>query len=374
MSAVQRVLVVGGGIAGLSAAIALRQRGIAVDVVEKYRPEAVLGIGIILQGNALRALASLGILDEVRKVGFSYAGFAFHDADGGNRRVMEGHRSAGPEYPAMMGITRPEYSRILNRAATAAGATIYGETTVTALDDDGEGVSVTLSNGHRDRYDIVIGADGIHSTTRAAVFGDLGAPYYSGQAAWRVNFPRPNEVTLLESYDGPDGDRAGVVPLSQEVMYMYVTDTTPDPTPPQGDLREVLQKKLAGYGGLIGRLRDQLPPPEELVWKPFLLVNLPHPWHKGRVIIIGDGAHATSAHLGQGGAMAIEDAIVLAEELERHSDVAAVFTATMDRRYPRASQIQQWSEQLCRWEIERAADADHLGITAKAFELVRQPI
>lgn len=374
MGAVQRVLVVGGGIAGLSAAIGLRQQGIAVDVVEKYRPEAVLGIGIILQGNALRALASLGILDEVRKVGYSYEGFAFYDTDGGNKRVMEGHRSAGPEYPAMMGITRPEYSRILTRAAIASGATIYAETTVTVLEDDDEGVSVTLSNGRKARYDIVVGADGIHSTTRSRIFGDLGAPYYCGQAAWRVNFPRPDDVTLLESYDGPDGDRAGVVPLSQDIMYMYVTDTTADPTPPEGDLREVLQNKIAPYGGLIGRLRNQLPPAEELVWKPFLLVNLPRPWHKGRVIIIGDGAHATSAHLGQGGAMAIEDAIVLAEELGRHSDVEMAFAAIMDRRYPRASQIQQWSEQLCRWEIERAADADHMGITAKAFELVRQPI
>ncbi len=374
MNAVKRVLVVGGGIAGLSAAIALRQRNIAVDVVEKYRPEAVLGIGIILQGNALRALATLGILDEVRKVGFSYEGFAFHDTDGGNRRVMEGHRSAGPEYPAMMGITRPEYSRILNRAAIAAGATIYGETTVTALEDDGAGVAVTLSTGHRDRYDIVIGADGIHSATRAMVFGDLGAPRYCGQAAWRVNFPRQDEVTLLESYDGPDGDRAGLVPLSEDAMYMYVTDTTPDPTPPEGNLRDVLRAKLAPYGGLIGRLRDRLPPAEELVWKPFLLVDLPRPWHKGRIIIIGDGAHATSAHLGQGGAMAIEDAIVLAEELSNHPDVEGAFAATMDRRYPRANQIQRWSEQLCRWEVERAPDADHMGITAQAFELVRQPI
>jgi 2-polyprenyl-6-methoxyphenol hydroxylase-like FAD-dependent oxidoreductase len=374
MGAVQRVLVVGAGIAGLSAAIALRQQGIAVEVVEKYRPEAVLGIGIILQGNALRALASLGILDEVRKVGFAYEGFAFYDTDGGNKRVMQGHRSAGPEYPAMMGITRPEYSKILVRAAMASGATIYAETTVAALDDDGEGVSVTFSDGRQDRYDIVVGADGIHSTTRSMLFGDVAAPRYSGQAAWRVNFPRPDDVTLLESYDGPDGDRAGVVPLSQDIMYMYVTDTTDDPTPPKGDLREVLRDKIAPFGGLVGRLRDQLPPAEDIVWKPFLLVSLPRPWHKGRVIIIGDGAHATSAHLGQGGAMAIEDAVVLGEELGRHTDVEAAFAAIMDRRFPRANQIQQWSEQLCRWEIERAVDADHMGITAQAFELVRQPI
>jgi len=372
LSAVSKVLVVGGGIAGLSTAIALRGHGIAVDVAEKYRPDAVLGIGIILQGNALRALNSLGLLEAVREVGFAYDGFAFFDADGENRTFLKGDLTAGPEYPAMMGITRPDYSRILTDAATKAGTRIFPETTITELAQDTGGVDITFSDGRRDRYDIVIGADGIHSTTRQLVFGDLAAPRYSGQAAWRVNFPR--EVDELQSYDGGDGDRAGVVPLSDKVMYMYVTDKTEKSLEPQGDLREVLRAKLAGYGGLIGRLRDNLPPAHELVWKPFLLVSLPRPWYKGRVIIIGDAAHATSAHLGQGGAMAIEDAVVLGEELGRDTDVATAFERVMDRRFERANKIQQWSEQLCRWEIERAPDADHTGVVARAFALVSEPI
>lgn len=372
MSAVSKVLVVGGGIAGLATAIALRQKGIAVDVAEKYHPEAVLGIGIILQGNALRALASLGILEEVRRTGFAYEGFAFYDAQGGNRKVMQGDRTAGPEYPAMMGITRPDYSRILTRAALAGGATIFPETTILRLHEDGEGVDVEFSDGRQDRYDIVVGADGIHSTTRQMLFGDLAVPRYSGQAAWRVNFPR--SIDLLESYDGGQGDRAGLVPLSEEIMYMYVTDTTDTPVPPEGDLREILRAKLAPYGGLIGELREALPPSDKIVWKPFHLLSLPRPWYKGRVIIIGDAAHATSAHLGQGGAMAIEDAVVLGEELARETDVATAFEAFMERRFERANKIQQWSEQLCRWEIERSPEADHLGVTAQAFALAREPI
>ena len=103
-------------------------------------------------------------------------------------------------------------------------------------------------------------------------------------------------------------------------------------------------------------------------------MSLPRPWYKGRVIIIGDAAHATSAHLGQGGAMAIEDAVVLGEELGRDTDVATAFERVMDRRFERANKIQQWSEQLCRWEIERAPDADHTGVVARAFALVSEPI
>ncbi|WP_176594185.1 FAD-dependent monooxygenase [Sphingobium sp. EM0848] len=372
MSSVGKVLVVGGGISGLSVAIALRRHGTEVDVAEKYQTDAVLGIGIILQGNALRALDALGIFGEIRKKGYAYDGFAFFDSQGQNRTFLQGDLIAGADYPSMMGITRPDYGRILTEAAVGAGATIWNNCTITDLVQDADGVDVIFTDGRKGRYDAVIGADGIHSVTRKLLFGTIAEPYYSGQAAWRVNYPR--QVDELQSYTGENGDRAGVVPLSDTVMYMYVTDKTETPVRPAGDLREVLRTKLAGYGGLIGKLRDDLPPAEEIVWKPFLLVDLPPPWHKGRVIIIGDAAHASSAHLGQGGAMAIEDAVVLGEELGRDIDLATAFRAFMDRRLPRASKIKQWSEQLCRWEIERSPNADHIGVTRAAFELIRQPI
>lgn len=372
MAAVSKVLIVGGGIGGLSAAVALCRHGIQVDVVEKYQTDTVLGIGIILQGNALRALNSLGMFEEVRKHGFAYDGFAYYDARGENRQFLKGDLIAGPQYPSMMGITRPDYAHVLTTAATRAGASIRTGMSITALHQDAEGVDVSFTDGSAGRYDLVVGADGIHSVTRQLVFGKAGEPRYSGQAAWRVNFPRQTDD--LESYDGGEGDRAGVVPLSETVMYMYVTDKTEKPIEPEGDLRDVLTAKLANYGGLIGHLRDTLPPAKDIVWKPFLVVDLPAPWHKGRVVIIGDAAHASTAHLGQGGAMAIEDAVVLGEELGKDIGIETALSNFMDRRLPRAGKIKEWSELLCRWEIERSPEADHIGITTQAFELVKQPI
>lgn len=372
VSAVSNVLIVGGGIGGLSAAVALCRQGIKVDVVEKYQTDAVLGIGIILQGNALRALHSLGMFEEVRRHGYPYDGFAYYDAQGQNRHFLKGDLIAGPEYPSMMGITRPDYAHILTTAADKSGARVRTGMSITALAQDADGVDVTFTDGTTGRYDVVVGADGIYSITRQLVFGKIAEPRYSGQAAWRVNFPR--ETDELESYDGGEGDRAGVVPLSETIMYMYVTDKADEPVEPKGDLREVLTRKLANYGGRIGHLRDTLPPADQIVWKPFLVVDLPAPWFKGRVVILGDAAHASTAHLGQGGAMAIEDAVVLAEELGKDIDVDTAFRNYMDRRLPRAGKIKEWSELLCRQEIERSPDADHIGIAAKAFELVKQPL
>jgi 2-polyprenyl-6-methoxyphenol hydroxylase-like FAD-dependent oxidoreductase len=374
MAFANRALVVGAGIAGLCAAISLRRRGIEVDVVEKNRENGVLGIGIVLPGNSLRALHSLGVLDRVMAQGFPFGSFVFSDAAGNHPRKVPGALTAGPDYPAMMGITRPDYSAILTEAALAAGARITYESTAESFTQDAGGVDVTLTGGAQARYDILIGADGLHSAIRRKVFGDIAEPVFSGQAGWRINVPRHPGVENLHVYDGGPGGKAGLVPLRRDLMYMWLTDQTSDPTPPKGDLAALLRQKMAGFGGMIAETRDRyLVEGAKVIWKRFDLVDLPTPWYRGRILVIGDGAHATSAHLGQGAALAVEDAVVLGEELAKGADVAAVFERFMARRYERVNLIQSWSHQICRWEIEKTPNADFVGLTARAMELVKQP-
>ena len=374
MGAVQKVLIVGGGIGGMTAAIALRAKGIDVDVVEKNDVNAVLGIGIILQGNALRALDQIGLFDEVRKEGFAFDNFVFFHADGSNPRPLPGGRIAGSDLPAMAGIPRPVLSNILTDAAVRAGANIRYKLSVSSIEDKGDSVDVVLTDGTSASYDFVIGADGIYSRVRELVFGEAGAPVFSGQAAWRVNFPRIEEIDSLFIFDSGHGDKAGFVPLSQDLMYMFVTDTTASAVGPEGNPHAALRERLASYGGLVGRYRDNLSDDDQIVWKRFEIVDLPDPWYKGRVAIIGDGAHASTAHLGQGGAMALEDAIVLAEELARPVEVEQALEGFMNRRLRRCNLIKTWSEQICKWEREKDPQADYVGLTAKAFELVQEPI
>lgn len=375
MGAAKKALIVGGGIGGLSAAIALRQRGIEVDMIEKSRANWVPGVGIILQGNALRALLALGVLDACLAAGCPFKGFTFFDAQGQNPRSLLGALTAGPQYPAMLGITRAAYSDILTQAAREAGARLSYAITVKRLEQDDCGVEVTFSDGSTARYDVVVAADGIYSSIRKMIFGSSGTPHYTGQAAWRVNLPRPKEVDTLQLYESESGRKAGLVPLRNDLMYLFLNDQSPEPTPPKDNHAAMLRERLAPFGGLIADMRDHhIHDSSEIVWKTFDVVDLPAPWHQGRVIIIGDAAHAATAHLGQGGAMASEDALVVAEELDGGDSVPFALERFMRRRYQRVHLIQQWSHQICKWEIEKTPDADPLGLTAKAFELVQQPI
>jgi 2-polyprenyl-6-methoxyphenol hydroxylase-like FAD-dependent oxidoreductase len=375
MGAAKRTLIVGGGIGGLSAAIALRQRGIEVDLIEKSRANLVPGVGIILQGNALRALHALGVLDACLAAGCPFKGFTFFDAQGRNPRRLLGALTAGPHYPAMLGITRAAYSDILTQSARQTKARISYQITVKTLAQDDNGVEVTFSDGRSARYDVVVAADGIYSSIRQMIFGSSGAPCYTGQAAWRVNLPRPKEVDTLQLYESDGGRKAGLVPLRDDLMYLFLNDQTPDPSPPKDNLAARLRDRLGPFGGLISDMRDcHIHDSSEIVWKTFDVVDLPAPWHRGRVIIIGDAAHAATAHLGQGGAMASEDALVLAEELDGSDSVPVALECFMRRRYQRVHLIQEWSHQICRWEIEKTPGADPVGLTAKAFELVQQPI
>ncbi|EZP71995.1 Monooxygenase, FAD-binding [Sphingomonas paucimobilis] len=369
------VLIVGGGIAGMACAISAARNGVDVEVIDKYGPMATVGIGITHAANVLRVLRDLDVLDECIATGGPFDGWVFTDANGENRRRVDMPRLAGDDKPAMMGMTRPDFARVLTSGARREGARTRFEITVQSFEQDKSGVDVTFSDGSRQRYRAIVGADGVHSQIRPMLFGDLGAPRHIGQAAWRVFMPRLPEINDLWLCDSGQGGKAGFVPLRSDLMYLYLTDTYSEPRPPEGDFAEILFERLKVFGGPVGECRDRyVRDGREILWRMFEFVDLPPPWHRGRAIIIGDAAHAASAHLGQGGAMAIEDGYVLGEELGRHDSVEQAFAAFMERRFERASSIQRWSQQICEWERDKSPDADAPGLTAKAFQLVQQPI
>lgn len=367
------ILIVGGGIGGLTSAISLRRDGHRVIVIEKDPAWSVYGVGIIQQANVIRAMAHLGLVDDYLAAGVPFDTVAVHQPDGTEvarvpiSRLIE-------HYPPSMGIGRPALHKILGDRTIASGAEVRLGVTADKIDDRGDDVHVRFSDGREETFDIVIGADGVYSQTRQAIMPDAPMPEFTGQAVWRYNFPRPAELDALHAYNGPIG--VGLVPINAELMYMYVT--TPEPGKPRyehDNLAASMRAKIADHPApQIRALAEQITDNDGVVYRPMDAMMLRGDWHVGRIVILGDAVHATTPHLGQGAGMAIEDSIVLAEEIARHKTPEKAFTAYRDRRYERCRYIVEKSLEICRGQLGQGPLVDNAKATAEMFELVAKPI
>lgn len=376
MRAVQNILIIGGGIAGLSAAIAARQAGIDVELIEADPAWATVGVGLIFQPSALRAVKSLGVLDDILEAGFGWEGTRTIDARG---RVLDempaGPKLAGSGYPSSAGVPRPALAAILKARAQALGARMSAGVTAIGLSLRYDHVEARLSDGRLQRYDLVVGADGIYSSVRRMVFAYALEPEFTGQGVWRFTTTRSPEVQSAWLCRG-GGNSAGLIPLTQESMYLFLVENGVDAGRRLSAemLAPTLSKLLAGFGGPIGEIASRLGPQSDVVYRPFEWVITPAPWHRGRVLLIGDAAHASTAHLGAGGGMAIEDAVVLGELLGAQTDPDEMLRAFMRRRYDRCMLVARNSHLLGEAEQGRVPGADPGRIAGEVFAALAAPI
>lgn len=351
----QRVLVIGGGIGGMAAAISLRKRGAQVDLVELDPAWQVAGAGITISGPTLRAFATLGIIDEVLRQGFCADGVRLCDADGRPLTELPTPRMAGAAIPGGGGILRPVLARILSQATLAAGTSVRLGVTFTSIEQDEETVEVSFTDGSRSRYDLVIGADGLNSKVRQALFPGAPKPEFTGQGCWRALVARPPEIDRPHIFMGPRV-KAGVNPVSQDEMYLFFTLHMPgNPFIDPAVWPRRLAAELSGFGGPIGAIRDGLDASSRILYRPLEKLLVTTPWYQGRVALLGDAVHATTPHLASGAGAAVEDALVLAEELERSASLDTALERYMARRLPRARMIVENSVRL--GELERTPDS-----------------
>jgi 2-polyprenyl-6-methoxyphenol hydroxylase-like FAD-dependent oxidoreductase len=371
MGEVNSVLVVGAGIGGLGAGAALARKGIATEIVE-VRPDAdVYGVGINQPANSLRALRALGVLDEICDAGFQFDRTDFNDHRG--NLIVSVPSKLGGDVPANNALSRRDLHRILIGAVERAGAAIRYGTIVDSLSEHGEAVHVTLSDGTQCDYDLVVAFDGINSPLRRRLFGAGYDPIYTGYAVWRVTVPRPEHVVHPALFQS-DSRKAGYIPLSRESMYLL--HVTPEPAHARYDkarFAEMLRERLEEFEGIVGEIRDNLSEHDEIVYSPLSEVMLPVPWFKGRTLVCGDAAHACAPHITQGAAMALEDAVVLADELTREQrSLEEALSAFVDRRFPRAKFVQDVSRGILNAEMEITAETLPAAIAHMRTELPAQ--
>ncbi|MBV8511611.1 MAG: FAD-dependent monooxygenase [Xanthobacteraceae bacterium] len=368
MRSVRRVLVVGGGVGGLSAAIAFAQQGSEVLLIEKAPTFDVPGVGLGQPANALRVYDALGVLPDILDSGFIYDRmFVF----GPGRDLIVEHKFllGDDKVPAVCALSRRRLHQILLAAAQRAGVTVRTGLSVAEIHEQPDCVTVRFSDGRTEQFDLLAGFDGIRSTTRLHLVGTAFVPRPSGFGAWRIQVPRRDYVTGMEFLQGI-GSKTGAMPLSNDLMYLFhIRPEEPGAFFEKQRLAELLRERLRGYGSYVAEVAASLTPASDIVYGAIEPMLLPWPWHRGRVVIGGDAAHTFPPHLTQGAAMAVEDAYALARHVLRgEGSLDARLMAYSQERYARCAFVYTFARQWL--EDEQAVrTAEHLA--AARVELMR---
>ncbi|MFO0805037.1 MAG: FAD-dependent monooxygenase [Gemmataceae bacterium] len=358
-----RAIVIGTGIAGLSAAIGLRKVGIEVALYERAPELREVGAGISLWANALRALDALGAGDAVRAASLPLLRSELRAEEGRRIQVSFSARY----FEKKLGV-RPFVAMIHRAELVATLASFLPPDTArygyecTGVEQAAGRARARFANGHHDEADVVIGADGIRSAVRAAILGQE-EPRYSGYTCWRGVGPRPPgiEPGYIGEWWGR-GRRFGITTLPRDRVYWFAVANSPPGLKSDNEHAKV-KDLFQDWAEPVPEILDTTP--AEGVIRNDILDRPPtKTWSAGAVGLIGDAAHPTTPNLGQGGCLAIEDGVVLARVLQASTDLATAWAAFTAERFGRAAaitneswrfgRIAQWQGRLSCWFRDRA--------------------
>ncbi|MFI8528034.1 FAD-dependent monooxygenase [Promicromonospora sukumoe] len=326
-----RVLVVGAGIAGLAVVRALRGWGARIEVVEREAAPHGVGAGIFLPGNAVRALRALALEDTVAERAVRIERQRIADHRGRVLYELDTSSLWPDDVPTLATSRATVHAALLDDLGDAVVR--WGTSPVTVV-RDGPGVDVTFTDGTSGRYDLVIGADGAHSAVRRLVFGDVGLRA-TGVQAWRLVMPRRSTEPVWSVRLGR-GASFLTIPVGEDLAYCYL-DVNIAGGGPGTTLAEVAARFDDGVREVTAAAVVKHTGPIEEVSLGY--------WSRGRVLLVGDAAHATPPSLAQGAAMAMEDALVLGELLRAAPSIPTALRAYELRRRPRVDRVQQQTRQ-----------------------------
>lgn len=330
-----KAIVIGGGIGGLTAAIALHKAGIEAHVYERAFALREIGAGMSVWANAIHALDELGLADAIRRHFLSELHPGLRTWRGTVLSAAASNELTKRFAVPIAVMHRADLLAVL--ASQVPPQHLHLDHECTGFVQDATGVTAQFANGERARGDMLIGADGLHSVVRAQLFGDHPARY-AGYTAWRavVQVAHPR-IVPCESW-GP-GQRFGIIPLGDGRVYWYAAKNLPEgERDSPGQAKQNLIRLFRGW-------HDPVEAVIEATVESAILRNdiydrdpLPH-WSENRATLLGDAAHPMTPNLGQGGCQAIEDAVVLAACLANSDQVDSALRHYQDRRIPRTSAI-----------------------------------
>ena len=353
------IAVVGGGIAGLTTAHALRRAGWPVQVFEQAPQLRATGAGITVQANAMVALESIGCAQRIAEAGYPLGKGTIRHFEG---RVLSGFDMR--EIARQVGHTGVAIhrQRLVERLGQDLEDVLHFGARVTDIDHLDEGAAIEFDDGRRQRFGGVVGCDGLYSAVRRALFGDEQLRYV-GYTTWRGIAEMPADEARSTEYWGP-GKRFGSTPISDDEVYWFAVDNAPEGEPPVDEMLDEVGRRFRHWNDDVHRVLEKTI--EETVLRTDTHDREPiEQWGRGCVTLLGDAAHPMTPNLGQGGSQAIEDAVVLGRVLSDEASIADGFRRYESLRARRANRLVRESLRLgeiAQWEHAIARGLRDFGV------------
>jgi 2-polyprenyl-6-methoxyphenol hydroxylase-like FAD-dependent oxidoreductase len=349
----RKAIIIGGGIGGLCAAIALRKKGIAATVFERVPELKEVGAGLSLWANAIKALDRIGMAEAVGAISIPQTIGGVRSIEGNLlSSALRGHAESRIGETLVVVLHRAELlSALLQKAGeenVITGAKCLG------FEQDDQGVTAQFAGGQEVRGDLLLGADGINSIVRAQLFGK-SAPRYSGYTGWRAVTEFDHPILRQGAFESwGKGVRFGMIPLSRKRIYWFAAKNAPQgESNSAGDGKGELLRLFRGWHEPIEAAIEATD--ENAILRNDIVDRIPlKKWTQGRVTLLGDAAHPMTPNLGQGACQAIEDAVVLADCLSENSALTEALKTYEARRLERANRIVRQS-----WRIGKAIQLEN---------------
>lgn len=360
----KHVLIAGAGLGGCAAAISFAQKGWKVTVIEKLQTIFTEGAGILLYSNALKSIEQLGALESVLESGAPMKGrTVFLNQDSQELGTVE-YKSIDEKYPPYVGINRQVFLEILYNRATQLGASFLFDTKIISTDQDDDKV-VAICDKTEITADLLVVANGTNSNIRNILWKGSQSTY-SGFGLWHSmhnKHPKVNEkITVVM----PDR-RFGIIPISDSMMYIWASLALEEKRWIRKEDQAIqLKNEFSNLSGFLKEIIDDINEDTHVHYTSVEEVSINEPWHNGKIVLLGDAAHASLPFMAQGGAMALQDAVLLAN-LCSTKDINVALTEYKTKRKPVVDTVQQMCRAIGKTYSDSTVNLEKVKLGLDAF-------